>query len=251
MATYRTVSLSFWEDNKIVDDFTPEDRYFYLYLLTNPHTNIIGCYEVSLKQMSNETGYNQATITKLINRMQKIHQVIIYSKNTKEVLIKNWYKYNWTKSEKLLKNIDSEALKIKDKDFKNIVLGIIDDYKNDRVYIGYTYPMDTSVTVTDTDTDNKVNNRFKKPTLEEIKQYCEQRNNNVDAKKFYEYYTIGNWKDKDGKQIKNWKQKVITWEGRDTNKKTVEKDVPVWFNKEIKKEDLLTDEERAWIESIK
>ena len=31
MAIYRNVSLSFWEDIKIVDDFTPEDRYFYLY----------------------------------------------------------------------------------------------------------------------------------------------------------------------------------------------------------------------------
>ena len=58
MALYRTISLSFWNDNKIVDDFTPEDRYFYLYLLTNPHTNLIGCYEISLKQMSYETGYN-------------------------------------------------------------------------------------------------------------------------------------------------------------------------------------------------
>ena len=32
MARYRNVSTSFWEDNKVVDDFTPEDKYIYLYL---------------------------------------------------------------------------------------------------------------------------------------------------------------------------------------------------------------------------
>ena len=52
MARYRNVSTSFWEDNKIVDDFTPEDKYIYLYCMTNPHTNLCGCYEISLKQIA-------------------------------------------------------------------------------------------------------------------------------------------------------------------------------------------------------
>lgn len=166
MAIYRTISLSFWSDNKIVDDFTPEDRYFYLYLLTNPHTNLIGCYEISLKQMSYETGYNIEIIQKLINRMQLIHNVIIYSNKTKELLVKNWYKYNWTKSEKLLKSLEETSKNIKDNGLKNIVFDIINSYKNDTVYIGYQYPMDTSVTdtvtVTDTITDTNINNKIEK-----------------------------------------------------------------------------------------
>ena len=40
MAIYRNVQLSFWTDNKVEDDFTPEDKYFYLYLLTNPQTGL-------------------------------------------------------------------------------------------------------------------------------------------------------------------------------------------------------------------
>ncbi|MFR8334921.1 MAG: hypothetical protein ACLU9S_23255 [Oscillospiraceae bacterium] len=31
----------------------------YLYCMTNPHTNLCGCYEVSIKQMANETGLQQ------------------------------------------------------------------------------------------------------------------------------------------------------------------------------------------------
>ena len=71
MAIYRNVIMSFWTDSKVVDDFTPEDKFFYLYLITNPHTNLCGCYEVSLKQMANETGYNEDTIKRLIVKKVK------------------------------------------------------------------------------------------------------------------------------------------------------------------------------------
>ena len=96
MALYRTVNLSFWTDPKVDDDFTPEDKYFYLYLLTNPHTNLVGCYEVSMKQMCRETGYNEDTVLRLLGRMSEQHDVIRFSQETKEVLILNWHKYNWT-----------------------------------------------------------------------------------------------------------------------------------------------------------
>ena len=76
MAIYRNVQLSFWTDNKVEDEFTPEDKYFYLYLLTNPQTNICGCYEVSYNQTTRQTGYKRATIEKLIERLDKVHNVI-------------------------------------------------------------------------------------------------------------------------------------------------------------------------------
>ena len=66
MANYRNISMAFWTDSKIVDDFTPEDRYIYLYCMTNPHTNLCGCYEVSIKQIANETGYNTDSVERLL-----------------------------------------------------------------------------------------------------------------------------------------------------------------------------------------
>lgn len=68
MAIYRNIQLSFWSDSKVTDDFTPEDKYFYLYLLTNPQTNICGCYQISYSQMESQTGYNRETINRLIER---------------------------------------------------------------------------------------------------------------------------------------------------------------------------------------
>lgn len=73
MATYRNVQMSFWTDSKVTDDFTPEDRYFYLYLMTNPHTNLAGCYELSLKVASNETGYTKEVVENLIDRFITVH----------------------------------------------------------------------------------------------------------------------------------------------------------------------------------
>ena len=87
--------------------------------------------------------------------------------------------------------------------------------------------------------------RFKKPTLEEIEEYCKERNNNVDAKRFYDYYDTNDWKDKDNKQVKNWKQKMIAnWENKATKQKEEEIPLPKWFNQEYKEREWNEDEQR-------
>ena len=53
--------------------------------------------------------------------------------------------------------------------------------------------------------------RFTPPTLEQVKEYCFERNNNVDAERFIDYYTSNGWKV--GKNsMKDWKAAVRTWE---------------------------------------
>jgi hypothetical protein len=61
---------------------------------------------------------------------------------------------------------------------------------------------------------NKNKKGFISPSLKDVKDYCIERRNSVDANKFFDYYSTGNWKDKDGKAVKNWKQKLLSWEGR-------------------------------------
>ena len=158
MAIYRNVQLSFWTDNKVEDDFTPEDKYFYIYLLTNPQTNICGCYEVSYSQMTRQTGYNKDTIIRLLERFDKVHKVIKFDSETKEVLILHWYKYNWSKSEKVLAGVLGVAKHIKSDEFRKYVNDMVDSIKNDTLYIGYTYPMETSVSDTDSVSDTVINN---------------------------------------------------------------------------------------------
>jgi hypothetical protein len=61
--------------------------------------------------------------------------------------------------------------------------------------------------------------RFTPPTLEEVKAYCLERKNNVDPQKFYDYFSASDWYDSKGNKVKNWKQKVITWEGHSNQRK--------------------------------
>lgn len=156
MAIYRTISMSFWTDNKVVDDFTPEDRYFYLYLFTNPHTNLCGCYEVSLKQMAYEVGYSLDSINMLLKRFEEVHNVIRYSVMTKEVLLLNWHKYNWTTSDKFRKPLLKEISEVKCEPFRHYLQNLADGkevgYGIDTNCIDTKEGMDTSVTVTNTDT---------------------------------------------------------------------------------------------------
>lgn len=160
MAIFRSIHMTFWADNKVCDDFTPEDKYFYLYLLTNPHTNLCGCYEVGFNNFTAETGYEKNTIERLIDRFENVHHVLMYDKSTKEIMILNWYKYNWTSSEKLEKPLTAEISKIKSKELRDKLIDIYNS--RDTVSIPYAYPMHTrarTVTVTDTVTvTNTVNN---------------------------------------------------------------------------------------------
>ena len=70
----------------------------------------------------------------------------------------------------------------------------------------------------DIDKDKEVKKRRKKskdftpPTLEEVEAYCKSRNNNVDAKRFFDFFDSADWVDSKGNKVRNWKQKVITWE---------------------------------------
>ena len=60
--------------------------------------------------------------------------------------------------------------------------------------------------------------RFVPPTLAQVQEYCEERNNDVDPQRFFEYYQAGGWKDAKGNPVRNWKQKIITWENKGNGK---------------------------------
>ena len=190
MAIYRNVHLSFWTDNKVEDDFTPEDKYFYLYLLTNPQTNICGCYEVSYSQMTYQTGYNKATINRLLDRFERIHNIIRYNRDNKEVLILNWYKYNWSRSNKTLVGVESVAQHIKTSDFKKYISDVVESIRNNTPIMGHICPIQASVSDTDSDTDTDTDSDtdtdtdsdtvfYKKgsnlETIKEIVQYLNDR----------------------------------------------------------------------------
>ena len=81
--------------------------------------------------------------------------------------------------------------------------------------------------------------RFTAPTIEEVKEYCSERKNGVDAERFVNYYTANGWKV--GKNpMKDWKAAVRSWERNDFGKpKTAETehsfDLDDFFNSAVDK----------------
>ena len=70
----------------------------------------------------------------------------------------------------------------------------------------------TNINITNTNTtySNK-GKRFKKPSFNEVNNYCLERKNNIDAEAFIAFYESKGWMVGSNK-MKNWKQSVINWE---------------------------------------
>ena len=57
------------------------------------------------------------------------------------------------------------------------------------------------------------------PTLDEVAEYAKLRGGLIDPKPFYEFYSVANWRDTEGKPVYNWQQKFQLWEKRELEKK--------------------------------
>lgn len=79
--------------------------------------------------------------------------------------------------------------------------------------------------------------RFTPPTVEEVREYCLERKNNVDAERFIDYYSSQNWKKANGRPLEDWKAAVRTWEKNNYSspkaQKPVEIPVPDYMQRQI------------------
>jgi uncharacterized phage protein (TIGR02220 family) len=131
LAKFRQVHTAFWQDPRVLEEMTPEDKYFYLYLLTNPNTTQIGVYQITKKQMAFDLGYSTESISSLLDRFINMHQVIKYNDKTRELAIIKWGKYNLHNAGKpVLDCIKKELKEVKD---KNLLQEVMRNIPNDSV----------------------------------------------------------------------------------------------------------------------
>lgn len=135
MAKYRNISMGIWNDSKVLDDFTPEDRLVFVYCLTNSRTNLCGCYEISVRQMANEIGYSEDSVMNAVKRLDTYHNVLRFSRATSELLVLNWHRYNWSTSGKLNSPLLEEIRAIKNNTFREYLA----NWYNSRDSVDETY----------------------------------------------------------------------------------------------------------------
>lgn len=240
----RIVSTGFWEDKKVIDDFSVEDRYFMLYLLTNPHTTQLGIYELPISTISNETGYNRDVVRVLIDRFMNKYDIIQYSYETGEVAIKNYLNHSIVKGGKpVFDCLIKEEKLVSDKSLLVYIYNSLSDKKIDNItvidFLNYIKNEYENEIDNDNDNDNerivpRIVTKGKKqirniipPTIEMVMDYCLERNNSINPEAFMSFYDSNGWMVGKNK-MKDWQAAVRTWELN--NKKKVEDAYEGWLN---------------------
>lgn len=125
----RIVSTGFWTDSKVINQFSPEDKYFMLYLLTNQHTSQLGIYGLSPKQAAFDLGYSAETVSILLDRFETKYHVLKYNRETCEVAILNYLKHSIVKGGKPV--MDCLVKEEKDVKDKSLLMAVYNHLKDD------------------------------------------------------------------------------------------------------------------------
>ena len=235
-AISRVVSTSFWEDKKVVSLFSPEDKYFFLYLLTNPHTTQLGVYKLIPKIAAFEMGYSIEAVKVLLDRFENKYKVLKFNPDTSEVAIKNFLKHSIIKGgSPVMDCLLKEERQVEDKSLLQYIYSNLNgiDTLNITVkqYVEHLSTVDT-LHINDNDNDNerivtrivdeslqspqKVNKHkgFYPPTTSDIITYCtEKKLTHVNPEAFIDFYESKNWMIGKNK-MSSWRSAVSGWNRR-------------------------------------
>ena len=101
------------------------------------------------------------------------------------------------------------------------------------------YTDNTNINITNTNlTDSNKKAFFKKPTFDEVNNYCLERNNNIDPEAFIDFYESKNFMIGKNK-MKDWKAAVRTWEKREAKKPKTMSKIDMQLNEYLKGKEYL------------
>ena len=76
MAKQRIVNTKFWDDSYVIR-LEPEEKLMFLYLLTNPLTNIAGVYELPQRRVVYDTGLTAEAVERALLKFERDGKVIV------------------------------------------------------------------------------------------------------------------------------------------------------------------------------
>lgn len=128
MATQRYVSTSFWDD-EWVQGLSSDEKYLYLYLLTNPLTNIAGVYEITDRRITFDTGLSGTLVAKILGRFMEDGKAV---RHKGWIILPAWPEHQrWSTAPKIKAGIEI------------ILRTLSPEILNRMVQVGYRYPIDT------------------------------------------------------------------------------------------------------------
>ncbi|MEK3974720.1 DnaD domain-containing protein [Psychrobacillus sp. FSL K6-1267] len=204
MSIYRSVQVSFWQDAFVLD-LTPEEKYFYIYLMTNSKASQIGIYELPKRIIETETGYNREIVEKLLNRFIE-YKKIEYDDKTKEIFMVNWVRYNWNNSPKVISRVIQELDLIKNKLFVKKYVSLALESNTNKAFIEYGYSIGT-VPILDAQEKEKEKEEEKeeeKEKQQEKKKSSVAVENEINPFEFYENNGFGAITPHVGEKVNAW-----------------------------------------------
>ena len=160
------------------------------------------------------------------------------------MVVTDWNKNNWLDSRRITETEYVDELNM---------LKLINQKYEFKLETDYAKPMLSEYSIEENSIDKnsieykEKTKKFSKPTIEEITEYCKERNNGINANAFYDFYESKDWYVGKNK-MKDWKACIRTWEQRN-NKKQIEEPVPEWFNKELTN-DPMSEEDKQEVDNM-
>jgi DnaD/phage-associated family protein len=161
------VTTDFWKTPIVLEEMTPEDKIFYLFLLTNPETTQTGIYKITKKELAFYLGYSIETIHNLMERFTKQHKLIRYNPETREIAIKNWGKFNLHRGGKpIMDCLNSELKEVEDTSLIRYVLEMIERHEIRSLYESFCGKED--IYIANEVADQDVNDTYEHTEYEEL-----------------------------------------------------------------------------------
>lgn len=99
-----------------MEKLSPDARYFYLFLMTNPLCTECGIYQITLKKICNYTGYNEDSVKALIRVFEVENSRIVYDTSTEEMCLLKKPNYIENTGKPVLDCLKSEFSSVKNKE---------------------------------------------------------------------------------------------------------------------------------------
>ena len=146
-----------------------------------------GEFITSIASLSKETALSQQQTRTALFKLKSTHEITIKTTSRYSIItVNNWNK--WQSGQHTIQQ-SSNKQSTTDEECKEY---------NNKIYRGIK--------------------KFQKPTIEEIKSYCLERNNSINPTQFFDYYESKGWLI--GKTpMKNWQAAIRTWEQNQTKNK--------------------------------
>lgn len=179
------------------------------------------------------TMFDQKLVT--VKRGQRITSV--------RLLADRWH-WGKTRTLNFLKNLEADKMIVREADSRKTLITIVNYEKfqgfenDDETVARQSRDADETLTRHSPSTNNNeermiknekknIRGTFKKPSLEDVTQYCSERHNSVDPQKFIDYYDSNGWMV--GKNhMKDWKATVRNWERRNGDNVKQEQEEDSW-----------------------